>query len=357
MSVEDEFPEENLIRATTHATRAQVAANLHAPKLKELFPHVFDGKVEVTPISSQGWSNLTLRVEAQGQAFILRLAPCGDSTTSRSTPTLEKERYVLEQLRDTGFVPTLPNHASGQLALEIPTVGAVTYGYLLESFLPFEAPRTDNGPRDRLKVLRQLGEVCKRIHSVRVSGFGIDFDETQRGFRHATFIDFLKEKGRGIEDSPLDPSMKRWLIARVEGLSHLDPEPRLFHRDLLGNWGNFLVDEGRIVRAVIDWEMAGSGPAFHYEMAALIYVLTRDGHSPEEIEHDLKAVLEGYGTSLDHYKSHYEREVETLVLLNSVSALQRYEALKQTGGIKREPWRKLFAERASMICARSYRGR
>jgi aminoglycoside phosphotransferase (APT) family kinase protein len=359
MSAEKDFFEENLLRATTHATRARVAAELLAPMMREVFPDLFPGHVSLTPIANQGWTNLTLRIEGGNEdlSYILRLAPCGTFPNSRSTPALEKERYVLEKLSHTDLVPKLPAHPTGRLTLSIPSVGDVAYGYLLESFLPFEAPRSDTGPRDRLSILRQLGEVCKALHGVTLSGFGVDFEESTSGFRHASYRDVLAAKIEGIEHAPLDPSMQRWLIARVESLAHLGSEPRLFHRDLLGNWGNFLVDESRNVRGIIDWEMAGSGPAFHYEIAALIYVLTRDGHSPDLIEHDLKAVLEGYGTTLEHYKRHYEREVETLVLLNSVSALERYELLKKNGGITREPWRKLFAERASMICARSYRGR
>lgn len=359
MSVEKEFTEDNFIRATNHANRARVAAHVLAPKMRELFPNLFTSSPTVTSIGQQGWSNLTLSVDSGdgAQRYILRLAPCPKGCVSRSTPALEKERYVLERLSGFDFVPRLPQHASGRLTLAVPPAGEVEYGYLLEARLPFEAPRNDCGPRDRLLILRQLGGVAKKIHSIKVSGYGLDFNEALGGFRDASFVDFLNSKAKSIEDSPIDSHMKRWLIARVRDLSHLDPEPSLFHRDLLGNWGNFLVDDSRIVRGIIDWEYAGSGPAFHYEIAALIYVLTRDGHSPEDIEHDLVAVLEGYGMTLEHFKAHYEREVETLVLINSISALQRYEALKQSGDIKREPWRQLFAERASMICTRSYRNR
>ena len=359
MSVEQEFCEDNFIRATNQANRARVATHLLAPKIQEMFPTIFATEPRVTPVGNQGWLNITLSIDQSDgtQGYILRLAPCAAGSTSRSTPALEKERYVLERLSHYDFVPKLPSNPSGRISIVMPSMGKVEYGYLLETRLPFEAPRSDKGPRDRLLILRQLGERCKTIHEVKVTGYGLDFDEKLPGFSRASFSEFLESKAKGIEDSSLDANMKRWMLSRVEALVYLDPEPRLFHYDLLGNWGNFLVDEARTVQGIIDWEFAGSGPAFHHEIASLVYVLTRDGHSPEDIEHDLMAVLEGYGMSYAHFKAHYEREVETLVLLNSVSALQRYEALKRSGGLQREPWRAIFAERASMICARSYRSR
>jgi hypothetical protein len=114
------------------------------------------------------------------------------------------------------------------------------------------------------------------------------------------------------------------------------------------------VDEHGDVRGVIDWEFAGAGAAFHYEMASMVYVLTRDGASSEEIERDVCAVLRGYGISREAYKTSYEREVETLVLMNSVSALIKFDVLRQRGGLEREPWRRRFAERASHLCERCF---
>ena len=82
-----------------------------------------------------------------------------------------------------------------------------------------------------------------------------------------------------IDRAPISSLIKRWLASRTETLLVLEGHSELFHQDLLANHGNVLVDERGIVRGIIDWEFAGSGPALHFELASLIYALQRDGHS------------------------------------------------------------------------------
>jgi thiamine kinase-like enzyme len=122
----------------------------------------------------------------------------------------------------------------------------------------------------------------------------------------------------------------------------------------LGNWGNFLLDSTGSVRGIIDWEYAGSGPAFHFEIAALLYVLSRDGHSQERINHDLSAVLRGYGISYKTYLASYDRDVQTIVLLNSVSAILKFQEVQEKGTSASEPWRERFADRAQALCSTQY---
>ena len=182
----------------------------------------------------------------------------------------------------------------------------------------------------------------------------MDFDESSQSFAHSPFADFIESNINRLETSPIDASMKRWLSARLSELKDLDTQPYLFHRDLPGNWGNFLVDNDHMIRGIIDWEFAGSGPAFHYELASLLYVLHRNGHAPEAITRDLQAVLRGYGMSLATYKNDHERHVETIVLMNSISALIKFSELQRCGSVSREPWRQRFAERATLLCSSCY---
>ena len=86
----------------------------------------------------------------------------------------------------------------------------------------------------------------------------------------------------------------------------------------------------------------------------MVYVLARDGYSAERIERDLQAVLRGYGMSLAEYRSNYERDVETIVLMNSISAMIKFAELKKRDAVAQEPWRKVFAERAESVCAQSF---
>jgi aminoglycoside phosphotransferase (APT) family kinase protein len=361
MSAETEFVEENFLRATHQANKARVVAHLLSPLLHKEFPTLFPNPPEISAVSGQGWSNLTLRVDTlnSDRRYILRLSPresrgSGALLKSKSLPHYEKEQFVVERLQGEEFVPRVASNGTGVLTLRVPGRGEVEFAYALQGMFPFRAAREVVTGLDRQRCLEQLGAIVRRIHGTVVQGYGNDFDESKGAFQYASFEDFVQSKVSLIEECDVARSMKRWLIKRATDLVSLKPEPRLYHRDLLGNWGNFLVDEHGDVRGVIDWEFAGAGAAFHYEMASMVYVLTRDGASSEEIERDVCAVLRGYGISREAYKTSYEREVETLVLMNSVSALIKFDVLRQRGGLEREPWRRRFAERASHLCERCF---
>ncbi len=361
MSAETEFVQENFLRATHQANQARIVAHLLLPVLHEIFPTLFQGEPSITPVSGQGWSNLTLRVDSRNSehGYILRLSPRkrgahGGASKSRSLPHYEKEQFIIGCLQEYNFVPRLVPNGTGVLSLLVPGRGEVEFAYSLQGRFPFQAAREVAAGLDRQRCLEQLGEMIRIVHGAVMQGYGTDFDESTRTFAHVSFEDFILSKISAIEQLKVATRMKKWLIQRAEQLVSLQPEPRLYHRDLLGNWGNFLVDAEGNVRGIIDWEFAGTGAALQYEIASMVYVLTRDGASSEEIERDLCAVLRGYGLSRDEYRASYERDVETLVLLNSVSALVKFDVLRQQGGLEKEPWRKRFAERATHLCERCF---
>ncbi len=359
MGIEVEFAEDNFVRSVKRANHARVVARSLAPQLPSLFPDLFSKTPYVEAISDQGWCNLVLFVgSVEGKPeYVLRLAARSSTAktqSSRSLPHFEKERYVLDQLRSYDFVPRVVGHATGTCVVHIPGHDEVEYGYLLQTALPFKSARTVKADLDRNRYLWQLGEIMRAIQTPLMKGFGVDFDEVHGGFAAQSFSASLAGYLRTIEEAPVASSMKRWVEARLKGLVALAPEPRLFHKDLLGNLGNFLVDAKGDVRGVIDWEFAGSGLAFHAELASFLYVLIRDGHSQESIQTNRNAVLGGYGITEQQYRDHYEREVETLVLLHSFSALIKCDALTRQGTLKQEPWRKVFAERADALCAQTF---
>lgn len=358
MGVVNEFAEQNFFRETHCVNRARKVALLLRSVLCDIFPAIFPEPPRVSALENQGWMNLTLLVEsADGySAYILRLSerPRNSMSASRSVPHFEKERYILDKLRDFESVPNLVIPATGVVELSVPGEGLKEYGYLLQTYLPFRPGSAREVTRDRSRVLEQLGAHLVPIHKVVVEGFGTDFSERNARFAFETYEELIAERIRWIEESPVDTSMKRWLETRLKRLMNLKAEPCLYHRDLLGNWGNFLVDGDSRICGIIDWEFAGSGLPLHGELASMIYVLHRDGAPQEQIDHDVSAFLRGYGISRTAYRQHYEYDTETLVLLNSVAALVKFEVAGRDGALEKEPWRKVFAARAKELCHSSY---
>lgn len=357
MTAESEFKEQNWFRATRQANKARILAKYLSEEIQRIFPELFVTPPRVTAIQDQGWSNLTLMLERDdgGPGFIIRLAPsAAEFFKSRSLPRYEKERYVLESLKDFKLSPKLPENCTGRAMISIPGRQAAEFAFLLEERIPFDAARIQNTEAHRESILEQLGEQVREIHKVKLNGFGYDFAETEGRFLYPTFREFVEARMSMVEHSPASPNLKKWLTARTELLININPEPHLFHRDLLGNFGNILIDDQFKVRGIIDWEFAGAGPAFHYEIASMLYVLSRDGAPAERVEKDLQAVLRGYGMTREFYREHYERDIDTLVLLNAVTAMIKYEALKKGGDISSEPWRAKFAERGEVLCRRKF---
>lgn len=359
MSVENEFKEENFLRSTKRSNQARIIAHTISTQLADLIPVFRSGVTSVRAFGEQGWMNLTFLVEVSEphRYHILRLAARGGSTRhtrSRSLPSYEKERIILESLADSPFTPKVSAECTGVFSLSIPGSGIVEFAYLIESYLPLMSAKALAESDQRGRILEQLGFIMRDIHRTPMQGFGLDIQESTSSFVHPTFQSFMAHKLSAIERSPISSSMKEWLTSRVAAFVEINPSPCLFHRDLLGNWGNFLLDETGSVRGIIDWEYAGSGPAFHFEIAALLYVLSRDGAAPERIDHDLSAVLRGYGISYKAYRADYDRDVQTIVLLNSVSAILKFQEVRQKGTSSAEPWRERFADRAHALCSAEY---
>lgn len=355
MGAEKEFAEENFVRATKRVNDARVLARSLAPQLQTIFPGLFSEAPYVQAITEQGWYNLTLIVGTQDRnpEYILRLASTSalpSNTISRSLPHLEKERYILERLQHFDFIAKLVGPGTGRCTVRIPGKGDVEYAFMLQTRLPWSNAKQFGGDLSRSRYLWQLGEIVRAVQQVPMQGFGADFDEGSSSFACKTNQDFIRAYVRTIEESPIDFSMKQWLGARIETLLALSPEPRISHRDLLGNAGNALVDSDGKIRGIIDWEFASSGLALHAELASFIYVLHRDGIAPEQIEVERAAFLNGYGISDRDYREHYERDVESIVMIHSLMALIKFDMLKKKGGLEREPWRELFAKRASNLC-------
>ncbi len=247
MSAAKNFPTENFIRATHHKNRTNIVAHILSHGANTLFPQLSLKDPVLTPLPTQGWINHTLRLEERdgSKSYILRLSPIKTNAlehTSRSTPSFEKERFILEALHRFDFTPTLPDDSSGLIDIAIPGSSPSRYGYLIEENLPFQDASAIQTTRERVSVMRQLGAIMQTIHSIDIEGFGTEFTEDEQRFSHETFRDCITEKLALIERAPISSLMKRWLASRTETLLDLEVHSKLFHQDLLANHGNVLLD-------------------------------------------------------------------------------------------------------------------
>jgi hygromycin-B 4-O-kinase len=128
---------------------------------------------------------------------------------------------------------------------------------------------------DRIGILRQLGELAARVHTVRTSGFGVTFDWSHNQLSHNTSLREYLERELCVERRlavlkrrrMLDAGQLARLSAACKALARSRARSVLNHGDL--RLKNVMVDaKGRIV-ALIDWDeaIAHAGPAWDLSIA------------------------------------------------------------------------------------------
>ena len=131
------------------------------------------------------------------------------------------------------------------------------------------------GHPDRHGILRQLGEIAARVHSVRTNGFGGTFDWSHNRLSHnPTPRDFLR---RELEADTRIAALKRHRMIDAGQAARLATACRALERSRkpsILNHGdlrlkNVMVDDRGQIVALIDWDeaIAASGPAWDLSIA------------------------------------------------------------------------------------------
>jgi hypothetical protein len=341
-------------------------------RLPALYPHLFAGDVQASHLN---FSAYEIRA-AGGRCYIIKMrrAPSPAEQPDEyhywchwCSPD-NKEVWILKHVHPSVPVPALVEGGLGRIA--VPLVAGEeeqTYGYQLQTRLPYgvsAAARSlrynfDTGEMaleqgftvgdQGLRLLTKIGAIARKIHLTPARGYGggwysrrADYNVAEDRFDFATWPDMVDHL---IANCPADRLAAHGLVApaeweiilrRAAALKALHVTPRLFHGDLVCNLQNLLVDPvtGEI-EGVVDWESAGSGPAFHYECALALRTWHRDGWADGQIDANFRAFLNGYGIAPQTYDRDYRYEVETLLLLLTLDlyglALQDNYTLRSGG--------------------------
>ncbi|NLF25444.1 MAG: aminoglycoside phosphotransferase family protein [Deltaproteobacteria bacterium] len=356
MGAEKEHKDQNWIRETKHAVHAKVMSFLLNPAHWQNRPNALRDIKQIVPLAHQGWCNYTLLVTtSDGKRLVMRLQARPRHVQSVKWSVYHKEEWAIRQVASRVPIARVVEDGVGYFEVLDPfTKNSRQYAFMLQEYLPYPSARALAISPHSLELLRKLGKIARDIHAVTANGIGKDFDADSNRFRYGTWAEYLDACLAGCRLAELATlkflSVKtcRMVEERLLRLKQLRFKATLCHRDFLSNFGNVLIDAAGDVRAIIDWEFCSCAPAFEYEIAAARYTMLRDGESEELIESKLAAVLDGYGMREDEFEACHRETVEDLVLLNSLSAINKYIDLKKRGGVSSEPWRRTFAERAQV---------
>ncbi|MDB5074979.1 MAG: aminoglycoside phosphotransferase [Chloroflexi bacterium] len=164
---------------------------------------------------------------------------------------LARERRVLEMLRDLMPVPhTIAYEGSSRL---------IPHEYMIQTFVPGESLLVRWGKADeaeRASYLSQLATMLRRLHSVRLSGFG-DPTNPRQGETWAAL--HARRAGHALQSARTAANVDPSLIDQVEQAIVHDSAalvggyPSLTHGDL--HFGNIHVDQGKVT-GLLDFERA-----------------------------------------------------------------------------------------------------
>ncbi len=322
-------------------------------ELPQKFPQIFSPTLVLEPLPHQGWSNFTFLAHSLSRDYIVRMRVDDRITGQRNDwAPYHKEEWILKQIQSKVPVPEVIGDGIGSVAI---ASEVKRHAYFIQSYIECNSADMIAADLDPLEFRKNLGAIARKINSTPCNGFGSEFNSKDNAFIHTSWSDAVYQD---IRDARIDRLISQSVITRAEAttltqrfltLTTLDFKPMLYHGDFAENWSNVLADRSGTVQGVIDWELAGSGPAPQMECALLLYMMIRDGRSKQQIVRDFSAFISGYGISEHEYRERYAYDVETIILLQALKKCNRYLDIDAGGGLREHAWRVRFFERCKAL--------
>jgi len=175
---------------------------------------------------------------------------------------------------------------------------------------------------DKTFIWKRFGEYAKRLHGVRVGGFGLSFSDMTAGGSEALWrrylfynIESLNERDELLKLCVLTPVQSKTARGIFENLETRDFKFGLNHGDF--SLKNAIVNDAGKVHP-IDWGSSEASIVPHHELIQLLRVQMQE-NEPGETE--LAAFLEGYGIDAAEY-------AKMLPDLQALSLLRAFDKLR-----------------------------
>ncbi|HVF63943.1 MAG TPA: phosphotransferase [Casimicrobiaceae bacterium] len=183
---------------------------------------------------------------------------------------------------------------------------------------------------DRITILRSLGELAKRVHSVHTKGYGRTFDWSHNQLsRNKSFGEFLSRE-LDVEsrldtlrrNRMVEPARLARLAAELQRLARWRKPAVLNHGDL--RLKNIIVDEDGRIAALLDWDQALSSAGPWWDLSIALHDLSID---------EKQAFVEGYGLKAKHLKE-CAPAMRVLNVINYVPRVEELAAQKEVAGLE-----------------------
>lgn len=309
-----------------------------------------DGSGPFISLKTQGVSNFALQFSSKkGNKYLIRLKSAPDTgQIDRILSAYHKEKWVMSLLEGLVPVPRIPDGGIGTLP---PLSGGRQFAFIMQELMPYQNGYDEQCPKKRKHLLYQIGHVARVINSTSVSGFGSTYSKGDSRFRFSSFSDWTASimaelaLDEVLTWADISTQELKKILRFIEPVLATDEAPSLFHGDFANNWGNILVDNRGNLKAVIDWELCGGGPATIIELATMLYVYIRNGTATELFEKEFGIFLNGYGVSQEEYADEYADSVHRYIGFIALQKINNYMQMDRQGKLT-APWQRAFADRA-----------
>ena len=273
--------------------------------VSEIVSKVFSERaVKISELIEKGCVNEVFIVETDNSKLVVRM------NDANSIDEYKKEVWSASRAKEK-YIPVA----------EILSVGIFgEKAYSIQTFI--EGSEGRDLSVDKKLVWKKLGEYARRIHTIKVGGFGLNFrDMTEGNFRCAWLrylnynIESLNETDELLKLKVLTKKQSEKAKKIFENFKTREFNFGLNHGDL--SLKNTIVDEFGTVH-LIDWGSSEANIVPHHDLIQLLKINMLE-NDPDDAE--FQSFLDGYGITGDEYKEMLP-DLKALSLLRAVDKLR-----------------------------------
>src|SRR3989344_5483092 len=260
--------------------------------------------ISTEQVIGHGSVNQIFIVTTETEKLVIRL------NHNRGFDEFVKEKWCIEQATNKG-VPNPKVFKLGEFD---------GYSYIVQSFL--EGVVGSHAQVDTVAVWREIGKYAKLIHSIPVSGFGLDSSELMESTTNTSVdkwkkyvaynIESLTQDDKLLELGALNNEQSKKVKNIFEELYEKQFSFGLNHGDL--SLKNVMILPTNKV-SIFDWGSAEAQIVPHHDFGEILKSSLKNG-SPK-----FQSFLQGYGLADEGYKK-IEEDIHSLMLLRAIDKLR-----------------------------------
>lgn len=304
---------------------------------KQMEAKLLPGLISAVPSHLSKASQLIAHQNQGGSGHVFDIFnPCGgrliiklecETVGAASDAVLERFKKELWISKQDWNLVRLPKLLAVGHADIVDNTKAARSAFILQEYSPYPpAHECINNQEEINKLFIDIGKIAREIHAMPTTGFGDVYMSDEERFSLSSwgdYIDAITENSsfiKALSAVPLSQGRMKNLLDRINRLRNRSVAPRLFHGDLIVNWGNLLVDPNtKEIKAIIDWERSGSGDPLIIDVGMALCTLHERMKEKESIEKFLSGFLSGYGLGEIEYTLNYKSDVETFAAICAIN--------------------------------------